>query len=146
MTNNPAGYRTYPYSRSAVTNPLNYSNLQTLTEVHGQPPHSSLLRIHELICLTVDIGEVWANMLHNVLAALVDALGFSSTAKTDASGPEGNVVFMHLMLDALPLQPCNPTCMLLPISLCSTLISTSASLDGPRCDHPGGRESLRGGQ
>ena len=49
-------------------------------------------------------------MLHNVLAALVDALGFSTTAKTGASGTEGNVVFMHLMLDALPLQPCNPTC------------------------------------
>ncbi|VDC06710.1 unnamed protein product [Peniophora sp. CBMAI 1063] len=90
VTNQSDGYRSYPYSRSATTNPLDYSSLQTLTEVH-------------------DIGEVWANILHNVLAALVDALGFSTIAKTDASGTEGNVVFMHLMLDALPLQPCNPT-------------------------------------
>ncbi|KZV62018.1 hypothetical protein PENSPDRAFT_642738 [Peniophora sp. CONT] len=90
VTNMPTGYRTYPYSRSATTNPLDYASLQTLTEVHN-------------------IGEIWANILHNVLAALVDAHGFSTTAKTDASGNEGNVVFMHLMLDALPLQPCNPT-------------------------------------
>lgn len=24
-------------------------------------------------------------------------------------GSEGNVVFLHLFLDALPIQPCNPT-------------------------------------
>ena len=30
-----------------------------------------------------DIGEVWANMLHNVYAQLVAARGFSATAKTD---------------------------------------------------------------
>ena len=56
---------------------------------------------------TTEIGEVWANMLHNVLAALVDDLGFSTTAQTDPTGTEGNVVFMHLFLDALQLQPCN---------------------------------------
>lgn len=87
--NNPAGLRSFPYSRSAAVNPLRYSDLQVLTEVH-------------------EIGEVWANMLHNVLAALVDDLGFSTTAQTDPTGTEGNVVFMHLFLDALQLQPCNP--------------------------------------
>lgn len=57
-----------------------------------------------------DIGEVWANMLYNVYSALVRARGFSATAKTNPTGPEGNIVFMHLFIDALPLQPCNPTC------------------------------------
>ncbi|VDC06722.1 unnamed protein product [Peniophora sp. CBMAI 1063] len=90
VINDPAGIRSHPYSRSTTTNPLNYGSLKTLSEVH-------------------DIGEAWANTLHNVLAALVDARGFSTTAKTDASGTTGNVVFMHLMIDALPLQPCNPT-------------------------------------
>ncbi|KZV62019.1 peptidase M36 [Peniophora sp. CONT] len=90
VVNDPAGIRSHPYSRSTTTNPLNYASLKTLTEVH-------------------DIGEVWANTLHNVLAALVDVHGFSTTAKTDATGTAGNVVFLHLMLDALPLQPCNPT-------------------------------------
>jgi len=58
-----------------------------------------------------DIGEVWANILHNVYAALVGAHGWSATARTNPTGTEGNIVFMHLFIDQLPLQPCNPTCM-----------------------------------
>lgn len=61
-----------------------------------------------MICL--DIGEVWANMLHQVYAALVAEHGFSATARTDPTGTEGNVVYLHLFIDALALQPCNPTC------------------------------------
>lgn len=61
------------------------------------------------------IGEVWANMLHNVYAALVEARGFSSTALTDSTSEAGNVVYMHLLIGALPLQPCNPTCALPPL-------------------------------
>ncbi|KAJ6450579.1 putative extracellular elastinolytic metallo proteinase precursor [Mycena vitilis] len=57
---------------------------------------------------TTDIGEVWANMLHNVHAALVDAHGFSKTARTDPSGSEGNIVFLHNFINALALQPCQP--------------------------------------
>lgn len=59
--------------------------------------------------LPPDIGEVWANMLHNVYAALVTANGFSTTSHTDPSGTSGNVVYLHLFIDALALQPCNPT-------------------------------------
>ncbi|KAK0184108.1 Fungalysin metallopeptidase-domain-containing protein [Armillaria mellea] len=88
--NNPAGIRTHPYSTNASINPLRYSSLQTLHEVH-------------------DIGEVWANMLHNVYAALVGVHGFSSAAMDDPSGTEGNIVYLHLFIDALSLQPCNPT-------------------------------------
>ncbi|KAI9453866.1 Fungalysin metallopeptidase-domain-containing protein [Lactarius psammicola] len=90
VINNPAGIRSHPYSTSAATNPLRYSSLQTLTEVHA-------------------IGEVWANMLHNVYASLVTAHGWSATARTNPAGTEGNIVFLHLFLDALLLQPCNPT-------------------------------------
>jgi extracellular elastinolytic metalloproteinase len=49
-------------------------------------------------------------MLHNVHAALVTAHGFSQTARTDPSGSEGNVVFLHLFIDALASQPCQPDC------------------------------------
>nr|VWO94078.1 Extracellular metalloproteinase 1 (EC (Fungalysin MEP1) [Ganoderma boninense] len=63
---NRAGFRTHPYSTSTKTNPLRYSSLLLLAESH-------------------DIGEVWANMLHNVYAQLVAAHGFSATAKTDAT-------------------------------------------------------------
>ncbi|KAI0074228.1 hypothetical protein K474DRAFT_1648272 [Panus rudis PR-1116 ss-1] len=90
VLNNPAGVRSHPYSTNATTNPLRYSSIQTLSEVH-------------------DMGEVWANMLHNVYAALVEAHGFSSIAHTNPSGTEGNIVYLHLFIDALPLQPCNPT-------------------------------------
>ena len=62
--NDARGLRSYPYSTSTTTNPLKYSSIASLNEVH-------------------DIGEVWANLLHNVYAALVDAHGFSSTAHTD---------------------------------------------------------------
>lgn len=49
-------------------------------------------------------------MLHNVYAALVAERGFSKTALTNPDTTEGNVVYMHLLIDALLLQPCNPTC------------------------------------
>ncbi|KAH9017583.1 Fungalysin metallopeptidase-domain-containing protein [Lactarius hengduanensis] len=81
VINDPAGIRSHPYSTSAATNPLRYSSLKTLTEVH-------------------DIGEVWANILHNVYAALVTAHGGLLTARTNPGGTEGNVVFPHLFLDA----------------------------------------------
>ncbi|KAG6816128.1 hypothetical protein H0H87_008440 [Tephrocybe sp. NHM501043] len=90
VINDSGGIRNYPYSTSATTNPLRYSSIKTLNEVHN-------------------IGEVWANLLHNVYAALVSAYGWSATAKTNPSGTEGNIVFLHLFLDSLALQPCNPT-------------------------------------
>ncbi|KAF8918210.1 Fungalysin metallopeptidase-domain-containing protein [Mucidula mucida] len=89
ILNIPAGGRSFPYSTNSSVNPLRYSDLQILNQPHA-------------------IGEVWANMLHNVLAALINDHGFSMTAKTDATGTEGNVVFLHLFLEALQLQPCNP--------------------------------------
>ncbi len=35
VTNDSAGIRNYPYSTSATTNPLRYSSVKTLTEVHS---------------------------------------------------------------------------------------------------------------
>ncbi|KIK02143.1 hypothetical protein K443DRAFT_131974 [Laccaria amethystina LaAM-08-1] len=34
---------------------------------------------------------------------------FSTTAATNPDGPGGNIVFLHLFIDALALQPCDPT-------------------------------------
>ncbi|KAF5351188.1 hypothetical protein D9756_008180 [Leucocoprinus leucothites] len=90
VINDSGGIRSHPYSTSASVNPLTYGSLATLNEVH-------------------DIGEAWANTLHNVYAALVSAHGWSATARTNPNGTEGNVVHLHLFLDALLLQPCNPT-------------------------------------
>ncbi|KAJ7068336.1 Fungalysin metallopeptidase-domain-containing protein [Mycena amicta] len=90
IINSPAGIRTHPYSTSKTVNPLTYASVGTLNEVHN-------------------IGEVWANLLHNVYAALVGEYGWSAEARTNPDGTEGNVVFLHLFIDSLALQPCNPT-------------------------------------
>ncbi|KAJ6556321.1 Fungalysin metallopeptidase-domain-containing protein [Mycena capillaripes] len=90
IINSAAGIRTHPYSTSSTVNPLTYSSVGTLNEVHN-------------------IGEVWANLLHNVYAALVAQYGWSPDSRTNPDGTEGNIVYMHLFIDSLPLQPCNPT-------------------------------------
>ncbi|KAJ6502916.1 metalloprotease [Mycena vitilis] len=82
--------RTYPYSTNLTVNPLQYQDALKLV-AH---PH--------------DAGEVWANLLHNVHADLVTAHGFR-TYDRDPSGTEGNIVFLHLFMDGLALQPCNPS-------------------------------------
>ncbi|KAG5350575.1 hypothetical protein C0989_010341 [Termitomyces sp. Mn162] len=72
-----------------------------------------------------DIGEIWANMLHNVYAPLVIAHGWSANAHTDPSGTEGNIVFLHLYIDALPLLPLiRPKAFLSPLD---SLLSRSES-------------------
>ncbi|KAJ7140443.1 Fungalysin metallopeptidase-domain-containing protein [Mycena filopes] len=86
----PGGFRSHPYSTSKITNPLTYASVRDLDEVH-------------------DIGEVWANILHNVYADLVSEHGFSSTAHTDPTGSAGNVVYLRILVDALAIQPCQPT-------------------------------------
>jgi extracellular elastinolytic metalloproteinase len=85
-----AGIRSHPYSTSKTVNPYTYATLKTKSEVH-------------------DIGEVWANTMVNVYAALVAAKGFDTGAKTSATGTGGNTAFLHLLLDGMALQPCNPT-------------------------------------
>ncbi|CEL56792.1 hypothetical protein RSOLAG1IB_08094 [Rhizoctonia solani AG-1 IB] len=82
-------FRDYPYSTSLTTNPLTYGSLQTRTEVHAA-------------------GEVWANIWHEIYAAFVAKSGFSTDKKNDSS-TAGNVVALHLLIDALAIQPCNPT-------------------------------------
>ncbi|KAH7334549.1 metalloprotease [Rhizoctonia solani] len=86
---NTKSLREYPYSTSMTTNPLTYGSLQTRTEIHAA-------------------GEVWANIWHEIFAAFVTKYGFSND-KNNADGTAGNIVALRLLIDALPLQPCNPT-------------------------------------
>ncbi len=48
-------------------------------------------------------------MLRNVYAALVEAHGFFSTKMDDPWSTEGNIVWLHLFVGTLSLQPCNST-------------------------------------
>lgn len=90
VENNQEGIRSHPYSRDRTVNPLTYTDGPPSAEEHY-------------------IGEVWANMLHVLLAELVDNHGWSDTYLTDSTGTQGNVVFMHLLVDGLSIQPCEPT-------------------------------------
>ncbi|CAE6441585.1 unnamed protein product, partial [Rhizoctonia solani] len=81
--------RTYPYSTDKSVNPRTYATLKGLTAVHS-------------------IGEVWALLWHEIYAALIAAHGFTSE-KNNTESTAGNVVALHLFIDAMKLQPCNPT-------------------------------------
>ncbi|TFL00128.1 Fungalysin metallopeptidase-domain-containing protein [Pterulicium gracile] len=87
---NGRNIRRYPYSASTSVNPLRYSSLASSSGVH-------------------QFGEIWANALHNVHIALLGAHGYSADAMTNANATGGNAVFLHLFINALKLQPCNPS-------------------------------------
>ncbi|KAF8749252.1 Fungalysin metallopeptidase (M36) [Rhizoctonia solani] len=81
--------RTYPYSTDKSVNPRTYATLNGLTAVHS-------------------IGEVWALIWHEIYAALIAEHGFT-TEKNNPDSTAGNVVALHLFIDGMKLQPCNPT-------------------------------------
>ncbi|QRV78696.1 extracellular metalloproteinase MEP [Ceratobasidium sp. AG-Ba] len=89
VTNRTGGIRTYPYSTNKTTNPLMYSSLATREEVHA-------------------IGECWAVIYHEIICALLQKYGYTQDG-FDTQGTGGNIVIMHLFIDAMKLQPCNPT-------------------------------------
>ncbi|KAF9524009.1 metalloprotease MEP2 [Crepidotus variabilis] len=88
--NNRRGIRKYPYSTNRQINPHTYAEVRTSRGEHA-------------------IGEIWATALHDVYAALVRQHGFDARARTNPRSTKGNAVFLHLFLDALPIQRCNPT-------------------------------------
>ena len=55
-----------------------------------------------------NIGEIWATVMIELYSALVKDQGFEPNY-FDATSTKGNVVFMHLFIDALAIQPCSPT-------------------------------------
>jgi extracellular elastinolytic metalloproteinase len=65
----------------------------------------------------IELGSVWAEVLHIVYAALVKKYGWDKTARTNPASVAGNAVFLHLFMDSLPLLPCNPTgtCLVFPV-------------------------------
>ncbi|TPX61709.1 hypothetical protein PhCBS80983_g00971 [Powellomyces hirtus] len=89
VANDPKGIRSVPYSTSLERNPLMYSSIAKMNEVHN-------------------IGEVWATMWNEVYWNLVDQAGFSDDI-FNAAQQKGNIVAFQLLIDGLALQPCNPT-------------------------------------
>ncbi|KAI8994388.1 Fungalysin metallopeptidase-domain-containing protein [Gaertneriomyces semiglobifer] len=87
--NNSAGIRKYPYSTDMKINPHTYSFVATTQRVHA-------------------IGEVWAAMWNEVYWNLVDKYGYSDDI-FNSNQQKGNIMTLRLLVDALQIQPCNPT-------------------------------------
>ncbi|MAE65994.1 MAG: hypothetical protein CMJ18_17115 [Phycisphaeraceae bacterium] len=88
------GIRNFPYSFDPTVNPLTFEDIATLNRPHG-------------------IGEVWASALWDLNWLLIDgdgasipALGFDPDL---VGGTSGNNLALQLVMDALKLQPSNPS-------------------------------------
>lgn len=85
--NDTRGVRDYPYSTLFAENPLNYTSVNTMNDVHA-------------------IGTVWATMLYEVLWNLIDKYG-----KNDGPRPvfrnevptDGKYLMMKLVVDGMAL-------------------------------------------
>ena len=55
-----------------------------------------------------EIGSVWTTMLLQVYFDLVQEFNYSSDIFNSKSNA-GNIVFLHLMIGGLMIQPCNPS-------------------------------------
>ena len=81
------GIRSHPYSTDFAINDLTLANMATQNVPHG-------------------VGEIWAVTLWEILWQLVGAYGFDTDLY---QGNGGNNRTIQLVMDALSLQPCNPT-------------------------------------
>jgi len=90
-TNGP-GIRTFPYSYNLNVNPRSIGGYNSNGEVH-------------------DTGEIWAGALWDLTVILTDKYGYSPdlAAGYTGAGSSGNQLAMQLVMDALKLQPANPS-------------------------------------
>ncbi len=86
------GIRTYPYSFDMGIDPLTLNRYNSTNEVH-------------------DTGEIWCSALWDMTWLLIDKYGFDSNLAGGYAGPgsAGNLLAMQLVIDAMKLQPANPT-------------------------------------
>lgn len=95
VTNTSAGIRRYPYAYDKTTNPLTYNAIKSSSEAH-------------------DAGEIWASALWDLTWLLIDRYGMDSDfqhgySASDANRNGGNNLALKLVMDALKLQPANPS-------------------------------------
>ncbi|KAJ1963865.1 hypothetical protein GGI12_001792 [Dipsacomyces acuminosporus] len=85
------GIRNYPYSTSTSVNPTTYRYLddRRYQEVHA-------------------IGEVWAEMLYEVIWNIIDNNGGKIGDLFNRDLTTGNAIALQIILDGMKLQPCNP--------------------------------------
>ena len=81
------GIRNFPSSTDLDINPLTFANIADSTEEH-------------------DVGEIWSVALWELFWTLADHQGLDPDLY---AGTGGNNVALRLVMDALKVQPCNPT-------------------------------------
>ncbi|KAF8755086.1 Fungalysin metallopeptidase (M36) [Rhizoctonia solani] len=86
---NGKNLRTYPYSTNKTTHPRMYGDSGTNSD-------------------TLAIAELWAVIWHEITVALMQEHGFASNL-FDPTLTNGNTMTLHLIIDGLIAQPCNPT-------------------------------------
>lgn len=92
------GIRSYRYSTNMTDNPLTFGNTNGKTyvdyadNIEKVSPHAT--------------GEIWATMLWDLTWAYIAKYGFNPDIYT---GTGGNNKVMRIVLDAMKLQPCNPS-------------------------------------
>ncbi len=92
------GIRNYQYSTNMAINPLTFKDTNGKTYID---PDDSIEKI-----LVHTVGEVWAATLWDLSWAYVNKYGLSSNI---FNGTGGNNKVMQLVIDAMKLQPCNPS-------------------------------------
>jgi extracellular elastinolytic metalloproteinase len=88
---NTKNIREYPYATDMNTNPATYDYLN---KDDWRPYHKS--------------GLIWGNILYQMYWNLVDKLGFTDDKKS-VDITKGNTLAMAIIINAMKLQPCNPT-------------------------------------
>ncbi len=92
------GIRNYPYSTDMAINPLTFADTNGRTFID---PEDSVEKVSPH-----NTGEIWAATLWDLTWAYIGKYGFSSNIY---SGTGGNNKVMRLVLDAMKIQPCNPS-------------------------------------
>lgn len=94
---NGLGIRAYKYSTDMGINPLTYGDTNGLTYVDANG--TTRIDVHA-------VGTVWASMLWDLTWAYINKYGYDPNIYT---GTGGNNKVLQLIIDALKLQPCNPS-------------------------------------
>lgn len=92
------GIRNYPYSTNMTINPLTFADTNGKSFID---PDDSIEKVS-----VHAVGEIWAATLWDLTWAYIGKYGFNSNIYT---GTGGNNKAMQLVIDAMKLQPCNPS-------------------------------------
>jgi extracellular elastinolytic metalloproteinase len=89
------GVRRYPYSFDMTIDPL------TFNDFNGGFPNNE---VH-------NAGEIWCSVLWDMTWLLINKHGYNPDLYAGYTGPDtaGNILAMQLVMDALKLQPANPS-------------------------------------